>query len=93
MPQTREMRRRRELDLPKIVVAQKFKRKVDMIIANPKFPVDHARTRALASTGIHDEQLASKFQSIVTNDAAAMLAQHSRFRGVVLEVTAWWLPT
>lgn len=88
-----EIRRWRELDAPKVVIAHKFERQADILVSALQLPINYARPRALASLGIQNKYFVSDFHSMVTNDAAAVAAQHGRFRRIVLDIAAGRLPT
>lgn len=82
-----------EFNLPKIIVAQKFKGQAYILVAAGEFPIDHPRPDVLAPLWVHHEQLVSNFQAMVTNDSATMFAKQGCFRRIVLNITTRWLPT
>ena len=83
---------RRKFNPPEIIAAKKFEGQAHILAAARNLPIDYPRPDAPAAFWIYDIYFVSNFETVMTSEGTAMLAQEDCFCGIIIDIATWLLP-
>lgn len=83
---------RRKFNSPEIIAAKKFEGQAHILAAARNLPIDYPRPDAPAAFWIYDIYFVSNFETVMTSEGTAMLAQEDCFCGIIIDIATRLLP-